>query len=226
MSENSLDLLLVGSMDQPLQTDNTWFLERIDEYIKKSIKEKNAYIALNAAKEIVAIGKLSGLGLAKLLYFTKKNWKKYKIKEDFDDMAYEYVGIAKVNVERYVRVWSMFDYALIPQDHVEELQQRNIKDLIPIATALHQGYDIEQDEWEAIVDAPDYNSVAKVIREDVKGKEPRKGALALYLDKKGTLWAYQDNERKFLGSLEIDDEDEIVQKALDRIIKNSGVLRQ
>lgn len=224
MSDDN-DLLLIGDLDQAIDTDNDWMETKIDEIIKRSIKEKNAYIALDAAKTLVGVAKLSSFGLAKLLYYTKKNWHRYKITETFEEVAYDRVGIAPANIDRYIRVWGMFDNALIPQDYVEELQQRNIKDLIPLANALYQGFEVEQEEFEKLVDAPDYNSFAKIVREDIKGKPPRKGALSLYLDLKGTIWGIQDKERKFVGSLEIDSDDDIVLKAVDRIVKGAGMLR-
>ena len=226
MSADNTDLLLIGDLDQAIQTDNDWIEKKIDEIIKESIKKKDAFIALNAGRTLISVAKLSSYGLAKLLYYTKKNWHRYKVKETFEEIAYDHVGIAPENIDRYIRVWSMFDNAIIPQNHVEEIRQRNIKDLIPLANALHQGYEVEAEEWDKLVDAPDYNTFAKVVREDIKGKEPRKGALAIYLDHQGTLWAYQDNDRKFVGSLEVKDDSEVVQRAIDRLTKNAGVLRQ
>lgn len=220
------DLLLIGNLDQPLSVDSDWVMDKIDEILKRSIKEKNVYLALNICKELVAVGQVAGLALSKALYYIQKNWDKYKVEGEFDDIVYEYIGKHKHTVERYVKVWGMFDNAVVPQDHVEELQNRNIRDLIPIANAIYQGYEIDADQWEELVDAPDFNTVAKIIREDVKDKPPRKGALQLFLDSEGTIWAYQDNHRYFVGSLEVSSDEEPIKQAIERITKNSGMLQQ
>ena len=43
---------------------------------------------------------------------------------------------------------------------------------------------------------------------------------------KGSLWAIMEEERVFIGSLEVEDDNSIVQKAIERLTKNSGVVRQ
>lgn len=220
------DLLLIGSLDQPLSVDSDWVMDKIDEILKRSVKEKNVYLALNVCKELVAVGQVAGLALSKALYYIQKNWQRYKVDGDFDDIVYDYIGKHKHTVERYVKVWGMFDNAIVPLDHVDELQQKNIRDLIPIANAIYQGYEIDAEQWEKIVDAPDFNTVAKVIREEVKEKPPRKGSLQLFLDREGTIWAYQDNHRYFVGSLEIHIDEEPIKQAIERITKNAGILKQ
>lgn len=224
MSDNN-DLLLIGDLDQAIDTDNGWMETRIDNIIKKSIAEKNAYVALDAAKTLVGIAKISSYAIAKLLYYTKKNWDVYGLKETFEEVAYDHAGIHRDNVDRYIRVWSMFDNKLIPEEFEDEIKQRNIKDNIYLAQQLERGHEVNEKTWEKLVDAPDYNTFAHVIREEITHKPLRKGALSIYLDAKGTIWAYQDKERKFVGSLEVDSDDDIVLKAIDRIIKGAGMLR-
>src|SRR5574342_323263 len=170
------DLLPITGLDQSIQVNSETVMEKIDEALKQSLKEKNVYIALNVCKQLVAVGQVSGIGLAKALYFIEKNWEKYKVDEAFDDVVWDYIGKHKHTVERYVKVWGMFDNALIPQDHVEEMKQRNIGELIPIANALYEGHEINEEQWEKLSEAPDVHTISKVIREDVKGESPRSGS--------------------------------------------------
>ena len=46
------------------------------------------------------------------------------------------------------------------------------------------------------------------------------------MDRTGALWANTKTDNKFIGSLEIDDESDIVQAAIERIIRSAGVLKQ
>jgi hypothetical protein len=225
MSNND-ELLLIGDLDSPVPTNHDWVLDKIDLALKRSVKEKDVYIALNVAKELYAVGKIAGLGLAKVVYYIQKNWDRYKIEGKFDELVYDYIGVHKHTIERYVKVWGIFDKSLIPDNYLEEIQQKNVANIIPIANALYQGYEISNEAWDKLVDAPNDQAVRKVIREDVKDVEPRGNALQLYIDDKGTIWAFHQNKRSFVGSLELQNDDETIQKAVERIIKNSGMMRQ
>ncbi len=76
-----------------------------------------------------------------------------------------------------------------------------------------------------MADAPDLNTITKIVREDVRGEEIKKGSISLSIDRDGSIYVFSHNQRVFIGSLEIKNEDEMVQKALNRIIKNSGILQ-
>ena len=220
------DLLLVSSLDQPLSTDGDWILEKVDAIIEQSIKERNAHIALNFGKLLIQAAKVSGLALAKLLFIIKSNWSNYDIDEPFEDIAYIEMGLHEATVSRYVEVWQIFDGGYVPKEIEPEIKQRNIKDIIPIAKAIKQGYEIDAEDWQRLADAPDLNSVSKIIREEIKNKPPRKSALMLFEDEVGSLWAWKEGNRYFVGSLEIDSDEEVVQQAIERIRKGAGVMRK
>ena len=223
---NNDDIMLVGSLDQPIVTDNGWILERIDVIIQESVQKHDAIIALNVCKQLVEISKTSGLALAKALYLIKINWDEYDVGDEFTNTVLDYTGLHQHTIDRYVSVWAMFANHNVPKDLLEEVIQRNIKDLIPVAKAIEQGYEIEQKDWEAIAEAHDLTGVAKVLREDVKNKPPRKGSLQLYMDRGGTIWAFQNEERFFVGTLVVADKQDAVQKAINRIINGSGIIKQ
>jgi len=218
------ELIIDTSLDQPIPTDNEEILQRIEEIIRKSVEEHNAYTALDACKILVQVSKVSGVALAKALYLIEKNWNEYNETDKFEDVVYIYIGLHKHTVERYTVLWKMYAEKLIPDKVSEDIQQHNIKSQIPIALALEQGYEINNDEWEKLAHAPDISTVLKVLREDVRGKPPRKGSLQLWMDDLGSIWAAFEGNRFFVGSLEIDSEEEAVQKAIERIKKGSGIL--
>lgn len=218
------DLQIFDGLDQPIPADHNWALERIEEIIKESVRKKNAQIALNACTSLVQISKVSGLALAKALYLIKKNWHKYKDAGEFVEEVHSATGLHTHTIERYTKVWGMYDNACVPQEYWEEIQQRNIKEQIPIANAIYQGYDVDQDAWEKLVEAPDFSTVSKIVREDITGKPPRKNTLQLQMDDIGSIWGLHQGNRYFIGSLEVSDEEEIVQKAIERIKKGAGIM--
>jgi hypothetical protein len=215
------DLLLIGGLDQSLPVDNDTVLQRVEEIVEQSIIEKDALIALDACSKLKKAAKLAGLGLAKAFYLIKKNWKLYEREDDFDEIVVSETGFHAHTVERYVRVWDMLTN-VAPTEHVSQLQQRNIKDLIPIANAVSEGYEIEDDEWTELVHAADYNTVSRQIR-DITGKPPRKYGLQIMMDKNGQLTTLQDNQIEVIGWLNVDC-GELGMKAINRIIKNGGIL--
>ena len=221
------DLMIVTGLDQSLPSDTDGIMERIDKIIQQSVEEKNGYIALDACRDLVAVARLSGIALAKALYKIKQNWHHYDIREDFDDYVWEYVGLHKATVTRYVRIQKeLFESVALPSETVEQLQQKNIKDLVPIANAVEDGVEITDEQWEEILSAPDFYTVSRIIREDVRGNEPRRGSVVLMMDEIGTLWAFCNEQRFFVGSLECNDEDETVQKAISRICRGAGIIEK
>jgi len=223
---NNDDIMLIGDLTSDIEVDDDWVLNKIDEVIVESVEKHSALVALNVGKQLRDISRISGLALDKLIYGMHNNWESYNdVNDNFVDVVTSYIDIHTDNVMRYANVWAMFDGNVVPDELREEIQGKNIKDLIPIGLAISQGYDIEQKDWEAIAEAHDLTGVAKVLREDVKNKPPRKGSLQLYMDRTGTIWAFQNEERKFVGSLEVTDEDDVVQKAINRILNGAGVIK-
>jgi len=219
------DELMLGGLDQNLPTEDGWLMRKVDEIVEESIEKKDVYIALNSCRQLIQISQLSGKALAKFFYLIRENWEIYEIGDDFFDVIHDYLGRHPATVQKYIRVWEMHEYNLIPEKFAEDIRERNIKDQVPIANALAQGYEIENDEWQKLVDAPDFTSVSAEIRE-IKGKEPRKSALLTFMGRDGTLSATQEGLTEFVGYLNIDDAGEIAKKAIERIIRSAGIMER
>ena len=219
------DMIPFDNLDQSLPVDATTELKIVDEIFETSIKENDPEIMFTYLVGIQQQFQVKGLALCKSLHLMNKYWEAFEIGDNFLDTAVQYLGIHRHTIERYVKVWDMFSVA--PKLLVPELQQKGISSLIPIANAVAQGYNIDDSVWDRLADAPDRNSVSKIINEEVKDMEgTRSNRLTILLDRKGSLWAIMDEERVFIGSLEIEDDNSIVQKAIERLTKNSGVVRQ
>jgi hypothetical protein len=219
------DLLEVNGLDQALSVDVTPMLEKIDEVVEESIKRGDVYYALDFGVNLIQVAQLSGMGLAKLFYLLRENWDKFEIGDDFDSVAYSYVGRTKTTVDRYVRVWEMYENKIIPPEFEEEIRQKNIKDQIRIASLPAQGYEPTEKQWQEIVDAPDYNSVGVIARK-IEGKEPRKSALLIFISPTGELSAQQEGIIEFVGYLAVDEAGEVAEKAIQRLLKSAGVLQR
>ena len=219
------EIILGGALDQPLPTDNDWYLTQIDEIANEALDRKDPHLIMDKLREIVLVMKMGGLVLAKGLYIVYTNWYEFETEDDFVDMVFEYTGLHTHTIERYVKVWSMLENHT-PKKIKDKLMQRNIKDLIPVAHAVDQGYEITDEDWKHIVNSPDYNTVSKIIREDIKNKEPRKGQLTLILRRDGTVMAHMNDQIKQVAWIDVNNTTDVGKKAVSRIVSSAGMIKQ
>lgn len=220
------ELDIYSGLDQPtptLATARQTMLEQVDE-IMLDAKSRGglagATAALNAANQLISIQKVSGLGLAKLLYELNHDWTYFEVDAEFSDFAFETLGIAKITIGRYIGVWEKFAEESMPL----ELMDRPIKDQVAISKMLEQGYEPDEEQWEHLINAPDNNTVLANIRE-IKGVEPRAFSLILRLARNGDLKALKGGDTYHIGWLNVMDDDPVVQKAINRLI-TAGVIRE
>lgn len=223
---NRDQLTLFGGLDQSSPADASWVLNKIDEIVQESIDKRDVNIALDVGAQIIAVGKISGLALAKLCYLVNKYWDAYAIQADFDDVVYPHLGVHPHTVERYIRIWKMFAEDKIPIQFEDSIQQHYMTELFPIANALEQGYEIDDETWQELSEAPDYATVSKIVREDVKDHPPRKNSIQIFIDNIGSLWAWKNGEKYYIGSLEVLDDEPAVQQSIARILRTTGIMKE
>ena len=218
------ELVLFTEVDQdaPVAPEHKEILSLVEERIVDAIKRGDARSMTNICKSLVSITKIAGIALARVLWMIKENWEVFSINEVFEYYMSSVTGLHHRTIERYVRVYDMMD--LVPANIKDQLFSKNIKNLIPIANAVAQGFEIEDDQWAKLAGAADYNEVAQIVRDDVKEASPRKSNLSLWVDDAGSMWAFHESRRYFVGSLEVESDDDVVQKAIRRILDNAGFL--
>jgi len=210
-------------LDQDLIIEDTHELDYVDEVMESAIRELNPEIVFNYLVETQRQFQIRGLALCKLLYLLNENWSIFQLGDNFYDSTNTITGLARHTIDRYVKIWRMITDA--PPIISRQLQQKGVNILAPVANAISQGYELEPQDWEKVIDAPDARTASKFIN-DLTGKEPRSNRLDIYMDRTGALWANTKTDNKFIGSMEIDDESDIVQAAIERIIRSAGVLKQ
>ena len=219
------EVLLFNGLDQALPINDDWILDKVDEIIAESLEKKDAYFALNSCRALKQIAQLSGIALAKFFYLIKENWETYGIGDNFTDTVADYTGTHPATVSKYINIWEMHETKLIPEKFSESIRQRNIKDQVPISTLISQGYEISDDDWQDLADAPDFNTVSAKVRE-LKGREPSKSALLIFISSDGQLSAMQEGEIEFVGFLNVEEAGLIAEKAIQRITKLAGVMER
>lgn len=196
---------------------------RIDELVDDAVERGTVEPVVNYIYNLRIVSELIGKGLARFLYRVKQNWDKFieSDSDDFKDYMAAVVGLHPHTVERYVRIAKLLEEA--PQEYVPKLETMNTDELFPVANANDQGWYLDDDDWKDYLNATTPGERREIIRE-VKGKPPKKTGLSLWLDRRGSLWVFQSEyDRQFIGSLEIDSEKDVVKKAINRIIKESGI---
>lgn len=221
--------LVISGLDQtlPMQEAQTSLLARVDKIIEAAVEGGNPDLAAGALMSLSGISRMSGLASAKFIYTFKYSWKKFAQSktQSFEEYADDKLGYHKATVKRYFRVWEMLVSHDIPKEYSDRLKLQPIRCLIAIATMWSQGFPVETNQWLELANAPDPSTVSKVIRK-IKKVEPKKGSIQIAMEEDGTLYAWKDDKRYFVGSLNVEDENEVVQKAISRITGDGRILER
>jgi hypothetical protein len=194
----------------------------IDTVLEDLWQTNNLSKALGVVSVMDKISKVSGLAKAKLLHGMDRWYSETKQEEirgdTFVDAVEADTGTTPVTTKRYVTVWKYIDECTIPKD----VQNRRMDDLIKISTVLEHGYDFSKENWKELAKASNSSDVAEILRK-ITGKSPRKSGMQIVIDRNGTISAYKNETKYFVGYLEISSENEVVQKAIRRIIDTAGI---
>ena len=209
----------------PMEQAQVDILQRVDDVMTRSIEAGNPDIAANAMKTLLGVSRISGLALSKFIYTFKFQWDNFKRKDSFEEYLEDKLGRGKTTIKRYQRVWEMLVSGDIPREYAEKLKLHPIKSLVPMANLKSQGFELESNDWLRLSNAPDVATVNKIIRE-IKKVPPKSGSLQLQLAEDGSIYAWYKEQRYFVGSLNVDDKNEIVQKAISRITGDGKVMEK
>jgi hypothetical protein len=194
--------------------------------VLNELESKNNINQVDVAEDtLLGLQRISGKALACLLHGKQEWWDKTgqaeKMDMEFVDYEEKRHGLKRITVERYALVWEKM------KEIPKKFQSHPMRDLIPVAKALEQGYEIEKTSWDALIKAASNAEVLHILRHDVKGKKPRKSSMQIYMERDGSLNAWENNEKHFVGYLNVKEEesDKVVKKAIARIL-GIGVKRR
>jgi hypothetical protein len=171
------------------------------------------------------IGNVAGHAKAKLLYGMHQWWQENGEGKSFEDyIASKSVDAPEsVTIDRYITVQEKIESGEIPAS----IAMRPMRDLIPIAKTIAQGFEIGERNWIRLIKATSNSEISDILR-SVKGKAPRKSSLQISWERKGDLVVWKNNKRTFIGFLDKDVylASEDGRKAIDRILDTAGVIRK
>lgn len=168
------------------------------------------------------IDNVTGHAKAKLLWGMEIWWRRNK-EDDFGDYVESTSGTKRVTVLRYLNVQECIEQEYIPKS----IQSHPMRDLIPIANMLSQGYEPSKKQWDEIHLASNNSEILEVIRE-IKGKKPRKSGLKIYLEKDGSLNVWKNNKKTYVGFLDLEEAkiNPDVEKAIERLVNGAQIIRR
>jgi len=166
---------------------------------------------------------ITGHAKAKLLWASSEWFKVNVPDEDFAEHVADTTSIITVTVNRYVTTWKYVEDNTIPK----EIAKRAMRDLVPIASVLKQGYDISKDQWRKIDLSANDGELRDVLRK-IKGKAERKSARVIKLAKDGSLYGWKDNKRYFLGYLNVEEaaKEIVIAEFIEKIKISAGVIEE
>jgi len=199
------------------------FLDSIDQEIIHLHDTGDINQVMNVLNGLSAIEDVSGHAKAKLLYASSEWFKQNKPDDNFSDHVESTTSLTKSTVDRYVLVWKYVEDLTIPK----EIAQQPMRNLIPIAKTLSQGYEISKEQWKKIDLCANDGELRDIIRK-IKGKPPRKSGNLIYWEKDGSLNSWKDNKKEFLGWLDKEQysSSEQARAAIDKLLDGAGVIRR
>lgn len=158
---------------------------------------------------------VSGKAKAYLLWGMDRWFSVNKPDEDFGDHieSKSKKGTKRITVLRYVNVWEQIDQERIPK----RIQDRPMRELVPIANMLAQGFEPTKAEWDKVYLAQS-GELGEVLSK-IKGTKQRKSARKIMMERDGSIWLYKDDKpKKHLGFLNVEEADEDIVQAIEYII--------
>lgn len=203
-------------------------LERADEILDRAVASGNPDMVFDRIYALRRSQQIAGLSAAKMLHGMKERWDIFATDDTFEDYAMARTGYSIQTIRKYCDAW---EYVIANPSLTEEQRKRlmgktwgSILLIAPSAKAD----ELEESQWNELVNAPDKVTVRDIIRGTVGEKTSSKTALKLFLytrgENKGQLMASKNDVLTPFGHLDLDSTDPAVVAAITRIMKSSGVL--
>lgn len=228
--------MIVSPLDQPILLDdaNKQMLIRVDEIVDAAIQRGDHRVIMESLSGLRAVGQVSGLAKAKMLYETQRRWKHFPVDAEytFEDACMMEAGISSETIRKYVPIWKfvILNPALTePQRDV--LMTKPIGALDLLVAAAREGQ-ITDEDWQEILHAPDKHTIREIVRR-IRGEVgPSETAVVLMYHRDGRVTASRSNVIVPVGMMMTEthglseEQLEIQEIARERIVRASGMVVQ
>jgi len=213
-------LELTSGLDQflPLLDMEKKVFGKVDDAVVAAVSAEDMQPIWNMGVGLNAIGKASGLGMAKLAYDGLQVWLRLELGEEKEYYEAAMVGMGrhKQTVVRGVAIWKMFEDEFVPDYDREKMYTLGVKMLAPIAQAVKEGHEIPSEKWLALSECVDEAEVRDVIKQ-ITGKEKNSNNRKLFIDVDGDITVVTKKEIAYVGHLDVTSKSALVLETIERI---------
>lgn len=219
------------------------FLSQVKEVVDQAIEQKNPSIAFNFALTIRRAAQVQGWGLAMLLYEMKQEWNgdgAFQSDDKFERIAAERLGYSPSTIERHITTWErvLAKPKMLTDDgsvknfrHKKEQRKRILGHALNtayrMAAASAEG-EMTEDDWERFYTAPNKQAVME-LRSEIRGEKTSSvTSLKIMIEDDGGIVARRDGPYEPTGLLYLNrrGESEVIDAAIERIIRGSGIFKR
>lgn len=220
MSDFDVGIELSSGLDQtlPLMQMEKNVFSRVDTAIQKAFADEDMAPVWAMGVGLNAIGKATGLGLAKLAYDGLQIWLRMRLGDEAEYYNEAMVGFGKhiQTVKRYAAIWGMFEDAVVPTEYREKMYAIGVKMLSPIAQAVKEGHEIPADAWRKLANAVDEQEVRAIVK-GITGKAENSNNRKLFIDGSGDITVVKQGEIGYVGHLDVTSASTLVLETIERI---------
>lgn len=143
--------------------------------------------------------------------------------ETFLQAAVRRTPLHPTTIRRHSKIQRFLDSNIMPDNVSGKIKEAGQKSLVRIANAADK-FDLTQKDWNKIAEvADDEKSLSMVLRK-ITDTAPRSNFLAITCDERGILMAHTAVEHIEFGRLNVNIQNPVVRRAIDRIVSSSGIL--
>lgn len=216
-----------GANDLTLILTNTQLarLKEVDEVIDRAILTGDPLFAFRWVLGIRAEVQVRGVQVACVLARIEEQWKNFGVDDDFISVAEAETGLSVETIKKYTRLYrQIFGNEKLSEGEKQKLAGLPIRELMKVAPALADG----QVSVDDVVNATTEGEINQIVREARGAKTSSETRITILLDRTGQLKVRQGSDGPFepFGFLHLEKgkENLVVQRAIDRIVQNLGIL--
>jgi hypothetical protein len=212
---------IISLHGQPLGKKD--FMSAIDQEIINLHDTGDINRVMTVLNGLDSVENITGHAKARLLWASSEWYKQNVPDENFADHVASTTTTRKVTVDRYINVWQYVEELVIPK----QIAERPMRELVPIAKTLSQGYEISKEQWRKIDLCANDGELRDILR-TIKGKSERKNARLIKMSRDGSLYGWKGNKKYFIGYLNVKDaqEDIVLAEFIEKIKISVGIIEE
>lgn len=200
----------------------TEFLGATADLVRGVVENKNFEFGFQFINDLHAQGKAFDDAIGMMLNGMNEIWNPDEHEgERFESAVDRNTGLKPVTVQRHLKVQKALPY--VPEDYREEIQGKGFKTKIQIANLVEGGYEMTDEDWRDLAEAPDEKEVGR-IRRKIQGVEPRSNWYEITIDSNGVLVCHSVRGHFEVGRLNVYDDNPDVQKGISRLTSCTNVI--